>query len=316
MHLAHSPGAAQVPAIRRLIPWLALLSLFVFPMTGLAGPTFGFLEDFADGTTAGFISAAQLSNPGTGGVGGVGDGYLLIVRPDSLPGHLGAHNRNPDYAGNYLAAGVTRIVFQLNDVDRNQAFEIHLAIGNGGNFWQYNTGFSPPEQSWGQFQVDLTDSLNFSRIIGVSNYTLALTTADRLLFRHDLPPYTMTPDNISGELGIDRIFLTGPTNGIPDPDPNPSSIRPIVLLPAQPNPARPATTISANVASPSEVRLRIVSVAGRIVRQLYGGTLDAGLHTFPWDGRDERGMDVNGGVYLIELQAGGRTEVGRITLFR
>lgn len=280
----------------------------------IAGPTFGFLEDFSDGTTAGFISGATISNPGTGGVGGDGDGFLRIARPDTLPGFIGAFNPGPDYTGNYLAAGVTRIIFQLNDVEGDQAFEIHLAIGNGGNFWQHNTGFMPPEQSWEGFKVDLSDSLNFTQIIGTANYTLALTTVDRILWRHDLAPYVFMPDPISGQVGLDRIVLTGDAAGIAEGAAS-GAFR-LELLGARPNPARPGTTIGANLGESGQIKLTIVSAAGRIVRELYAGALGAGAHAFPWDGRDSRGAEVSAGVYFIELKAGEHLEVGRLAVIR
>src|SRR5688572_27231116 len=119
-----------------------------------AAPSLGFQEEFAPAdTTAGFLSGAQISNPGTGGRGGAGDGFLRIAR-SPFPGQLGAFNSGTDYAGNYIAAGVTRVVFWLNDVETNENFSIHLGIGSTVNFWQCNTGFSPPEGSWGAFSVD------------------------------------------------------------------------------------------------------------------------------------------------------------------
>jgi len=315
------PAAIVVHALSAVTLLLATASAVTLLLAAaaapsIAGPTFGFFEDFSDGTTAGFISGAMISNPGTGGVGGDGDGFLRIARPDSFPGFVGAFNLSPDYIGNYLAAGVTRIIFQLNDIEGDQAFEIHLAIGNGVNFnfWQYNTGFSPPEQSWEGFKVDLTDSLNFTQIIGTANYTLALTSVDRVLWRHDLAPYVFMPDAIAGQVGLDRIVLTGDAAGIAEWA-APGAIR-LELLGARPNPARPGTTIGANLGESGQIRLTIVSAAGRIVRELYAGALGAGAHAFPWDGRDSRGAEVSAGVYFIELKAGERLEVGRLAVIR
>ena len=177
-----------------------------------AGPALGFVEEFSAGTLAGFNSGAPLSNPGTGGAGGAGDGYLLITR---LPvaGHLGAFNTGLAYAGDYVTAGVTRIAFRLDHLAGTQPIEIHLAIGTGTNFWQSNAGFSPPVGSWAEFAVDLTDSTTFTRIIGIGGgFSAALHTASKLLFRHDLPPFTGgqgLADEVAGSVGIDRIqFLS------------------------------------------------------------------------------------------------------------
>jgi hypothetical protein len=170
------------------------------------------VEAVSDGTPAGFVSGAPLSNPGTGGVGGAGDGYLMIARMP-IAGHLGSYNNGPAYAGDYVAAGVTRIAFRLNHLEGAQPLEMHLAIGAGTNFWQSNAGFSPPAGSWAEFAVDLTDSTTFTRIIGIGNgFSEALRTTSKLLFRHDLPPYTGgsgLADEVAGVVGLDRIeFLS------------------------------------------------------------------------------------------------------------
>jgi hypothetical protein len=296
---------------------LAALALAARAGSALAGPTFGFVEDFAPAdTTAGFVGGAQLSNPGTGGVGGAGDGFLRIARPGPLPGNLGCFNAGPDYAGDYIAAGVTNVVFWLNDVETDEPLEIHLGIGTNGNFWQYNTGFSPPENGWARFEVNLADSANFTQTISFpgGSYTLALQTADRLHWRHDLPPFIQQPDPIVGQAGLDRIFLTNAAgSAVGDGAPGAGAV---IRLAAWPNPARPATRIAAALHQPAAARLRIVSVSGRVLRELFSGPLAAGTHTFPWDGRDARGAEVAAGVYFIQLDAGERTEVGRIAVVR
>ncbi len=279
----------------------------------IAGPTLGFRAEFAPpDTTAGFRGGAQLSNPGTGGRGGAGDGYLRIAR-EPFPGNFGCYNPGPDYAGDYIAAGVTRVVFWLNDVESNENFEIHLSVGNQGNFWMYNQGFAPPEGSWAAFEVDLTDSLNFTQIQDFpgGNYTQALRAADRLHWRHDLAPYAQFPDPILGQVGLDGIFLTNDANAIIElPAPAASTI----TLAAFPNPTAARTQVAAELAAPAEVRLLVVSATGRIVRELYAGHLGAGRAAFPWDGRDEGGARVAAGVYFLNLNAGKESVVGRVTI--
>jgi hypothetical protein len=282
----------------------------------LAGPTLGFTEDFAPpDTTAGFMSQAQLSNPGTGGVDGAGDGYLRIAR-EPLAGRLGANNPGPDYAGDYIAAGVTRVLFWLNDVESDEDLEIHLSVGNQGNLWQSNIGHIPPEGSWAMFEVDLGDSASFTqtRNLPGGSYTLALREATRLLWRHDLPPFGQSPNLISGQVGLDKILLTNEANAVVElPAPRPSLF---TLLPARPNPAAPNTVIGATLIEPARVRVSVVSVAGRVVRELHSGALGTGTHAFPWDGRDAQGANVSPGVYFINLRAGQETAVGRITVVR
>jgi hypothetical protein len=295
---------------------MAAVALLAPAGNALAGPAFGFHEEFlpADGI-AGFTGGAGLTNPGTGGRDGDGDGYLRIAR-EPLAGNLGAYNPGVEYAGDYIAAGVTKVVFWLNDVEADQALEIHLGIGIGGaaNFWQYDTGFAPPNGTWAAFEVDLTDSTNFTQTHASpgGNYTQALRAANRLLWRHDVAPYVAFPDGIAGQVGLDGIFLTNAQNAIIDLPAPP--VTTALSLTAFPNPAAPMTSIAADLAAPADVRLRVVSAAGRVVREIYAGRLGAGRVAFPWDGRDESGARVSAGVYFLNLTAGDLSAVERIAV--
>jgi hypothetical protein len=180
----------------------------LIPRFSAAQPTAGFVESFTT-DNGGFGGGAAYSNPGTGGVGGAGDGYLLIERATAF--HFGTRSFGTDYMGDYLAAGITRIRFSLNDVGADQDFQIHFGIGAGaGNFWLYTTAFVPPENAWAEFEVDLTNESLFTHIRGSGTFTGALTGVGNILIRHDLPPLTDTPDDLAGELGLDQVMLVGP----------------------------------------------------------------------------------------------------------
>ncbi len=179
----------------------------------------GYVEDFpAERGTAGFFSGANLSNPGTGGVGGEGDGFLLISL--SSPGNFGAATDRTEFTGNLLADGVTGFSFYLNDVGTSEDFEIHVGIGTPAtSFWLYTQGFHPPENSWQEFFVDVRNEALWTRIQGTDTFLSALQNSQRLLFRHDLPPLVGSPDPISGDLGIDRITVV----------PEPASLAPLLI---------------------------------------------------------------------------------------
>ncbi len=88
------------------------------------------------------------------------------------------------------------------------------------------------------------------------------------------------------------------------------------LLPAVPNPFNPRTRLGFEITQGGPVRLRIVDVRGRLVRELHRGVLPAGTHARPWDGLDTRGRSVASGSYWVQLQAHGSTQSRRIVLLK
>jgi hypothetical protein len=83
---------------------------------------------------------------------------------------------------------------------------------------------------------------------------------------------------------------------------------------ARPNPMRTAARVSFRLASPTQTSLDLYDAAGRHVRTLLSGHLDAGPHEANWDGRDDGGSRAAPGVYFYRLRASGFEESSRIVL--
>jgi len=64
------------------------------------------------------------------------------------------------------------------------------------------------------------------------------------------------------------------------------------------------------------VELSVYDVGGRLVRSLADGPWAAGRHVAAWDGRNEKGRRVAGGVYLMRLEVGGVSATAPVTLIR
>lgn|GEM_PF-3450174 len=80
-----------------------------------------------------------------------------------------------------------------------------------------------------------------------------------------------------------------------------------------PNPTRLGSTIRVFVPGPSEVRLDVFDVSGRLVRVLEPGkVLDQGWHDYAWDGTTDQGVPSTSGVYHVRA---GSAE-GESTLLR
>jgi len=96
------------------------------------------------------------------------------------------------------------------------------------------------------------------------------------------------------------------------------------LLPAQtrllanrPNPFNPYTSISYELAQASRVRIDIFDVAGTRVRQLMSDRfVEVGVHVVAWDGRDDRGIALPSGVYVVKLGTQGVLDSRKVHLLR
>jgi hypothetical protein len=89
------------------------------------------------------------------------------------------------------------------------------------------------------------------------------------------------------------------------------------LLAASPNPFRGTTTISFSLEKGATVRVRIFDALGRSVRALEDSRWRAsGTHDLTWDGRDEAGRPVPGGVFFVSVEAGASREAQKLVLYR
>ncbi|HLE57227.1 MAG TPA: amidohydrolase family protein [Rhodothermia bacterium] len=83
-----------------------------------------------------------------------------------------------------------------------------------------------------------------------------------------------------------------------------------------PNPFNPSTTITFELAEKTAGDLEIFDVFGRRVRTWSVPAGNSGIHTLTWDGTDETGNVVAGGVYLYRLTAGEFEENRRMVLLK
>ena len=272
----------------------ALLAVLGLAGSAAATPTPGFLENFSGTSLGGWGGGATVANPGTGGANGVGDGFLRI---SSIGGNLGSDNTGVSYSGNWQAAGITQVRLWLNDVDTDDPLEIHFGLGiSSVNFWQYNVGFLPPLHQWAEFIVDL-NSANWTRIIGSGTFAQALQSVNHVLIRHDLAPYTQSPNPIAADVGVDRVLLTNATVGV---DPEPTTVpRALQLAAPEPNPSRGTATFALEVFEAGTVHIEVVDIGGRIVRSGEIAVATPGHFAWSWDGRDDSGRPTPAGVYRV-----------------
>jgi hypothetical protein len=75
-----------------------------------------------------------------------------------------------------------------------------------------------------------------------------------------------------------------------------------------PNPFNPSTRIQFALPAKGHVSLKIYDVAGRLVKTLQDGVMDAGSHELTWDGSNNLGKNVASGVYFYKINAGDNYE--------
>lgn len=88
------------------------------------------------------------------------------------------------------------------------------------------------------------------------------------------------------------------------------------LLPAEPNPFNPRTTIRWRQAERGRVELRIFDERGTGVREIPIGVRGPGEHFAIWGGLDDRGIGVASGVYFVRISVGRIERTGKLALVR
>jgi beta-lactamase superfamily II metal-dependent hydrolase len=90
------------------------------------------------------------------------------------------------------------------------------------------------------------------------------------------------------------------------------------VLGVYPNPAYAGTAhVLYRIPQAATIDVSIYDVTGHRVRSIAAGAFPGGMRTATWDGRDETGRPVPGGIYLVRLEASsGIHQTKRLVLFR
>ncbi len=83
-----------------------------------------------------------------------------------------------------------------------------------------------------------------------------------------------------------------------------------------PNPTAGATTLRFALPRAGRATVRILDVAGRVIRTLVDGSRPAGANEVRWDGRDAAGRPVAAGIYWSRVEFGAERNHEKITLLR
>lgn len=186
------------------------------PAAATAQVTLGQVDTFQTSTTQGWGVGGSHpfppANVATGGPAGSGDGFLQLVAVGGTgPGRaLAAFNRD-QWAGNYTAAGVTRITLDVNNFGPDTA-SLRLLIwdrplvGNPTNSAITSAVQVPAGSGW-QSVSFLVDAPSLIPILGTAPAALSTATELRLFHNPDpaYPGPPVGPPPVTLTLGIDNI---------------------------------------------------------------------------------------------------------------
>ena len=117
-------------------------------------------------------------------------------------------------------------------------------------------------------------------------------------------------DNRTGDFDIYGMFIDSSSIGVREILPPFENEK--ISLSAFPNPFLGSTTIIFYVPDPkagkpsSAVSLKVFDPVGRLQRTLIENTRGVGIYTINWNGKDQKGKEVGGGIYFIELEVSGK----------
>ena len=79
-----------------------------------------------------------------------------------------------------------------------------------------------------------------------------------------------------------------------------------------PNPFNSETTVELNCEKPSQAYISVLDASGKKVATLLNDSFSAGNRTYKWDGTTDSGKKLENGLYFVQIQINGFTEVQKI----
>ena len=113
----------------------------------------------------------------------------------------------------------------------------------------------------------------------------------------------------AGSLGEQQVAENATPAPLPDK---------LELAQNYPNPFNPLTRIQLSIpaGSPLPVCIRIYDVSGQLVKTLFEGIKEPGIHAFEWNGTNEFGHGVSSGVYFCNAMAGKNVMTRKMMLLK
>jgi hypothetical protein len=112
---------------------------------------------------------------------------------------------------------------------------------------------------------------------------------------------------------ITKIYKPDSTSDVTDDDFIPQTN---MFYQNYPNPFNPSTHIKFSLIEIENVSIRIYDILGKEIKLLLEKNLPAGEYTIQWDGKDDEGNVLPGGVYFIQMTAGNYRQTIKTVLLK
>jgi flagellar hook assembly protein FlgD len=83
---------------------------------------------------------------------------------------------------------------------------------------------------------------------------------------------------------------------------------------AYPNPSHREIEVQYELNNAGSISIRIFDPQGRLVNDLVNANQAIGLHSAVWNGKDQKGIRVPGGVYFCKLTTGDQTLIQKLII--
>jgi hypothetical protein len=173
---------------------------------------------------------------------------------------------------------------------------------------------------------------------GIINKTELINSGDTYYFTDDeyegigIPDgvYLYTIKAVYGDDLSDEVEFKVIVGDISDKDI--TIVKNTALIGNYPNPFNPSTTIKFSVGNNNKfhsnlegwkqsgrgglISLDIFNIKGQKIKTLFEGMLEAGEHSFVWNGEDDNGRSVGSGVYFYKLKTDSFTDIKKMILLK
>ncbi len=271
-------------------------SLFVFtsgvPSSEPGTPTVGSLTTGTDPTNIGSVALRQggATTAAVVTVDGIRIGTSWGDAP--LPVELSSFTAA---AGN----GVVTLRWVTQSEVNNERFDVLRAQERNG---VYQVIGSRPGQ--GNSNAPTPYSFTDNLVANGSTYWYKIADVDVNGVRTEHGPVSATPQAAGTE--IITLNSDAPAN--------------FKIYPAYPNPFNPSTNLKFDIPAGSQglqdVKVEIYNTIGQKIRTLFEGIAEPATHSLAWDGADDNGQIVPGGVYFAVLTTGHFRESVKLTLVK